>query len=334
MRKACDLIERERKEQIRKPRRAKSKLRDMPGPATYKRRLPPAHYSLKIQSFSLLSKSNVDKYESGVFKAGDYNWSLSLYPNGDKDNNGSGFISFYLSIEETDKLTGGWEVDVNYRLFVYDKIREMYLTIQDANGAVRSFHGLKTRWGFPQFLSLDTFKEPSNGYLVGDCCIFGAEVFVIKSTGNWESLAMIKDLPNKTFPLKIPNFSKVDKSCHYSDPCTVGESKWRLQVFPKGYAANQGKSLTVYLELLGARDLPPKRKVYCEYNLRVLDQLNGNHKEHKGSGWFTASAPIWGYGDFMSLENLCKPSKGFIYNDVLIVQVQFLAVSVAKVAAV
>ncbi|XP_048141229.1 MATH domain and coiled-coil domain-containing protein At3g58410-like [Rhodamnia argentea] len=300
----------------------------------YKRALPPAHYSLKIQSFSLLSKSNVDKYDSGVFEVGGYKWSLSLYPNGDKDNNGSGFVSFYLSIEETDKLPHGWEVDVNYKLFVYDKIRDVYLTIQDADGAVRSFHDLKTQWGFAQFLSLETFKEASNGYLVGDSCISGAEVFVIKSTGKWESLSMIKDPLNLPFTWNIKNFSKLDKSVYYSDAFPIGESSWKLQVYPNGFGPKKGKSLSVYLLLVGNKDLPPKRRVYRECNLRVLDQLNDNHMEKKSSHWVQKSDGSTGFHDFMSLEDLHKPSKGFIYNDVLIVEVQILVVSVAKVVGV
>ncbi|XP_030471311.1 uncharacterized protein LOC115689426 [Syzygium oleosum] len=278
----------------------------------YKRHLPPAHYSLKIQSFSLLSTSNADKYESGVFEAGGYNWRLSLYPNGDKDNNGLGYISLYLSIEETNKLPHGWEVDVNYKLFVYDKIRDTYLTIQDGDGAVRSFHDLKTQWGFSQFLSLETFKEASNGYLVGDSCIFGAEVFVIKSTGKWESLTMIKDPPNKTFTWKMQSFSKLDQSIYYSDAFTVGESRCYLVI----------------------KTFLPREKVYRECNLRVLDQLNDTHKERKNCHWVTGSENSWGFPDFMSLEDLHKPSKGFIYNDVLIVEVQFLVVSAVKVVGV
>ncbi|XP_056174389.1 ubiquitin C-terminal hydrolase 13-like [Syzygium oleosum] len=205
-------------------------------------------------------------------------------------------------------------------------IRDTYLTLQDPNGAVRSFHDLKTQWGFSQFLSLETFKEASNGYLVGDSCIFGAEVFVIKSTGKWESLTMIENPPIMTFTWKMQSFSKLDQSIYYSDAFTVGESRWKLQVYPKGYGSLKGKSFSVFLLLLGNKDFPPKRKVYRECNLRVLDQLNDNHMERKNSSR--------GYTAFVPLEDLQKPAKGFIYEDVLIVQVQILIVSSVKVVGV
>ena len=34
----------------------------------------PSHFILKIQSFSLLAKNGIEKYESGEFEAGGYKW--------------------------------------------------------------------------------------------------------------------------------------------------------------------------------------------------------------------------------------------------------------------
>ena len=55
---------------------------------------------------------------------------LSLYPNGNKKNNGIGFISLYLQIEETENFPRTWEVNVNFRFFVLDQLRDKYLTIE------------------------------------------------------------------------------------------------------------------------------------------------------------------------------------------------------------
>lgn len=38
----------------------------------------PSHYTLKIQSFSLLTKNDIDKYESGEFEAGGYKWYVNF----------------------------------------------------------------------------------------------------------------------------------------------------------------------------------------------------------------------------------------------------------------
>ncbi|KAM7497066.1 hypothetical protein LguiA_021480 [Lonicera macranthoides] len=89
----------------------------------------------------------------------------------------------YLEIVDTHTLTHDFEVYVSYKLFVYDHLKDMYYTIQDADGKIRSFHSTKTEWGFDRFLRLRTLTDPSNGYIRDDICIFGAEVFVIKHYG-------------------------------------------------------------------------------------------------------------------------------------------------------
>ncbi|CAL5436096.1 unnamed protein product [Camellia sinensis] len=115
------------------------------------RDIPPSHYIFKIEPFSRLSKARLDtevqSYESDIFEA-------SGYKCGDENRNGKGYISLYLVIAETSKLPLGWEVKVNFKLFVYNQIQDKYLTIQDTNGKVNRFHGITTEWGFPQLFSL------------------------------------------------------------------------------------------------------------------------------------------------------------------------------------
>ncbi|XP_050281366.1 uncharacterized protein LOC126722252 [Quercus robur] len=110
------------------------------------RHFRPAHYLLKIQSYSLLCETGVEKYDSGVFEVGGHKWRLSLYPKGNEKMNGAGHISIYLSIVDTEKSPLGWEVNASFKLFVYDQIRDKFLTIQDVEGAIRRFHDIKTEW--------------------------------------------------------------------------------------------------------------------------------------------------------------------------------------------
>ncbi|VVA39563.1 PREDICTED: MATH [Prunus dulcis] len=64
------------------------------------------------------------------------------------------------------------------RLFLLDQNTGKYLALQEKNE--RRFHGMKLDWGFDQFLSLKAFTDTSNGFLMEDACVFGAEVFVRK----------------------------------------------------------------------------------------------------------------------------------------------------------
>ncbi|XP_059654607.1 ubiquitin C-terminal hydrolase 12-like [Cornus florida] len=156
------------------------------------RDISPADYIFKIESFSVLLGA-LEKYESKVFKAGGYEWKLSLYPGGNKNRDVKDHVSLYLQLANTTKFRGDWEVNVKFTLFVFDHICDKYLATEDV-GQVRRFHSMKTEWGFDQFLSLDAFNNRSNGYLVNDCCVFGAEVFVIKYAGKGECLSMKKEL--------------------------------------------------------------------------------------------------------------------------------------------
>ncbi|KAH8513742.1 hypothetical protein H0E87_006854 [Populus deltoides] len=281
------------------------------------RDLPPAHYTFKIENFSLLANAKIDNVESGDFEAGSYKWRLRLYPNGNKKNNGDGHISLYLAFSNSNALPFGWEVNVNFRLFVYNQIQDKYLTIQYAKGRVRRFHGMKTELGFDQLIPLTIFNDESKGYLIDDRCIFGAEIFVIKPTGKGECLTLVKQPVSDTFTWKIQNFSALDQESYKSQVFSFGGA---LLVYPKGNSTEKGKSLSIYLKMEDFETLPCGRTTYAEYMLRVRDQLFGNHIEKKD----------WGHLNFMSLEDVNALPKGFLVNDTLAVEVQIHVITVVK----
>ncbi|XVF79803.1 hypothetical protein PTKIN_Ptkin15bG0018800 [Pterospermum kingtungense] len=197
----------------------------------FTRDLPPAHYLFRINSFSLFSEvESVQKFKSGVFDAGGYKWRLLLYPNGNKKSNGDGCISLYLRISETEKLPSGWQVNVNFKFFVFDQIRDKYLVVEEA-GAVKRFHQMKTEWGFDQLLLLDCFKDASNGYLVNDSCTFGAEVLVIEQKATWEVMSMVKHPAGNPISFKIKGFSKLDKEYYESPLQTIAGCQWYVVPF-------------------------------------------------------------------------------------------------------
>ena len=55
---------------------------------------------------------------------------LSIYPKGNEKMNGSGHISIYVAIVDTEKYTLGWEIYVSFKLFLFDQIQDKFLTIQ------------------------------------------------------------------------------------------------------------------------------------------------------------------------------------------------------------
>ncbi|KAK1587842.1 hypothetical protein Q3G72_017318 [Acer saccharum] len=121
----------------------------------------PAHFTLEIKSYSLLSNARSgDNYKSGWFSAGNYKWRLILYLKEIKgDRHGNGHISLSLAI---DKPTGknNWRILVNFKLFMLDRLKTRYVIIQDDTD---EFHEKQTQRDFPKFLSLKEFKLRSNG---------------------------------------------------------------------------------------------------------------------------------------------------------------------------
>ncbi|KAH7512812.1 hypothetical protein FEM48_Zijuj12G0129700 [Ziziphus jujuba var. spinosa] len=92
--------------------------------------VPPTHYTLKINNFSLLAKNSIDRYESGEFQAGGYKWKLVVYPNGNKNKNEKEHVSVYLAIVKENSLPTGWQVYANFSLFLHDQNKDNYMVLQ------------------------------------------------------------------------------------------------------------------------------------------------------------------------------------------------------------
>ena len=90
---------------------------------------------------------------------------------------------------------------------------------------------MKLEWGFDEFISLKSFKDGSNGYLVDDTCVFGAEVFVCRerTTGKGECLTMMKEALTYKHVWEINNFSQLTEKCHDSESFAAGNYQWYTQ---------------------------------------------------------------------------------------------------------
>ncbi|EYU25562.1 hypothetical protein MIMGU_mgv1a023863mg [Erythranthe guttata] len=177
------------------------------------REAPPAHFMIKIESFSVLQKYGIKKYETKEFVTGDYKWRLIFKFNG-KD---SDYISVNLAMADTTSLPTNWEVNALFSVFLFNQISDNYLS---STGRTRCFQATKSEWGISKFISRKVLSDPSNGYIIDDSCVFGAQVFVVKteavielfsywfsaSSSSWGrpvyiDLATISD-PNKGFIVK------------------------------------------------------------------------------------------------------------------------------------
>ncbi|XP_027082157.1 uncharacterized protein [Coffea arabica] len=290
------------------------------------RKTPPADYTLMIDSFSflleMLDKTNAESYSSKIFEASGYNWKLHLYPRGDVNRNGLGFISFYTSIHNSSALPLRWQINANIELFVYDQIRGEYLVFQDVSGEAIRLDEMKKEWGTAQLLDLKIFHDPTNGFLLDDKCAFGVEILAKRYSGRGEYLPLPVNIFS-TYTWKVVKYSQSEKLI-YSDVFVMGNLNWKLVLFPNGYQIQEGKSIS--LSLMSAHE-DTNFRIYAEYKLRIKNQMNGKDLERTANHLFSYCDFDRGWPAFHSLDDIKDSSKGYLVKDTLIVEAEVTRIS-------
>ncbi|XP_021808265.1 probable inactive serine/threonine-protein kinase fnkC [Prunus avium] len=293
---------------------------------------PPTHYSLKIESFSMLTKNSVDTYESGEFGAGGYKWKLVVYRNGNTKKNVEDHISVYLKMAEANSLQTGWEVSVDFRLFLLDQNKGIYSVLQDANMNKMCLHGAMLQVGFDRVIPLKEFSVASNGYLIDDACVLGAEVFVLKErrAGKVECLSRNKSAFMKKHCWKIESFSMLKSEFLQSEPFTAGGQTWVIKLYPKGDAIGKNTHVSIFLRLVHPEKLSPGSQLLTEYTLRIVDQLNGKHMSRKSDyAWFSTMVG-WGWSRFIDLGSFKMSNNGYLLKNTCLVEAEVTVHGIAK----
>ncbi|CAN8258671.1 unnamed protein product [Cochlearia groenlandica] len=293
---------------------------------------PPSSYTIKLESFSTLVKSTyADRYESRPFKIGRYNWTLVVYPKGNKNDNGVGYISMYVAIDISTLQFPSQVVLADLRFYILNKKEKKYFTIQDSD--LWKFSATNKMWGYPKVLPLTTFNNLKNGYLYDtDKCEFGVDVTLPPPNDKSEIFSVAKNFSNARFTWFIQGFSTIPTD-YLSQEFIIGDKSWNLRVFRNGFGDFEGKNLSLYLNL-GPQEVlktKPYDKVYVRAKLRVPNQGRSNYVlERSLDNWFSQQNIGWGYVDFMPLSDLKDPAIGFVRNDMLVVQVEMEIISTTK----
>ncbi|XP_052185477.1 ubiquitin C-terminal hydrolase 12-like [Diospyros lotus] len=283
------------------------------------RKTPPAHYLLKIQSFSSLSRSSLEKYSSDKFDVGDYKWRLTIYPSGNKDRGGQDHISTFLTLVNTSSLPVGWELHAVFNFFVYDQLRDKYFSLTD--NQLRRFHTMKTEWGEAKFVELQVFNDSSNGYLINDACVFGVEVFVLKQTRKAEWLSALEKPNTGCYTWPIKSFSSLTLDRYDSEGFVIGGYIWRIRIYPRGIGDGKGNSVSAFLSL-DESSLPLDTRLVVRFTIRVLDQNEpkADSFEVTRDNHFGASCLAWGVQMFMPLAKLNDPKQPYLVEDNCVVE--------------
>ncbi|OIT04295.1 ubiquitin carboxyl-terminal hydrolase 12, partial [Nicotiana attenuata] len=281
-------------------------------------------------------------YESSVFESCGYKWKLIIYPDGDVED-GHDHISVYLAIAETSSLQAGWEVNATFSFLIFDQIHDNYLIMR---GMAQRFHNIKTDWGFSKCISHETYRDPSNSYLVNDKCVFGVDVSVIKNQGLGECVSLLNETKSNQHKWRISEFSKL-KDKLYSEEFLVGACRciWpifshfhflfffvmqikflnyvgcrKLLLYPTGNADQRNNSISIYLVSVDAGSFDRQKRMKAKFSISVKDQISGEHNKRDTSHWFSAAhEDDWGFTAFMPLHEFKNP-KGYLVEDCCIVE--------------
>ncbi|ESR45161.1 hypothetical protein CICLE_v100019242mg, partial [Citrus x clementina] len=106
----------------------------------------------------------------------------------------------------------------------------------------------------------------------------------------------------------------------------------QLVVYPAGSGADRGNYLTVSLKLADYQKVTPKKPVYAEFKLKIPNQYSRNRAGAEQTvKYFFNSAAEKESSKFLSRDDLYDTTKGYLpSNETLVVEVQFLVVSVIK----
>ncbi|KAL9155137.1 hypothetical protein ABFS82_10G162800 [Erythranthe guttata] len=247
----------------------------------------PAHFATKLNSFSLLSKYGIHKYESRKFVAGDYNWRLIIYPDG-KENGDRDHISVYLAMTETSSLPQDWEFNVTFTIFLYNQILDKYACFRVNE---RCFNGTTSKWGFSKLISKKALTDQSSGYLVEDNIVLGAEVLVIKRHRVIETVNLLKptEVP-QTRDWKIQEFSILEEDGVWiSEEFTLANFNWKLKLYPNRDSDSKGRELLMELVCVSANSFDDYQKIKAEFCIRLNGRPGFVQSSRKLSHWFTSS---------------------------------------------
>ncbi|EYU28830.1 hypothetical protein MIMGU_mgv1a018140mg, partial [Erythranthe guttata] len=287
----------------------------------------PAHFLTKIESFSLFSHYGIDKYETREFEAGDYKWRLIIYPNGDEYENKE-YISVYLAVAESSSLPVDWEINAIFTIFIYNQILNKYQFLRVNE---RRFKETKLKWGFPKFMSKKVLVDQSNGYLIDNNIVLGAEVLVIKRQRVIENVTLLKHAENEHIrDWKIQEFSKLENEVWISQEFTISNVNWKMKLYPSIDSNSKTSELSMKLVCASADTFYTHQKVKAKFYMRLKGKpgiVRSSEKPHKFvritvSHWFTSSDKTCGERAFLSFATLRDPEKGFLVEDCCTLQVE------------
>ncbi|XP_050373372.1 ubiquitin C-terminal hydrolase 12-like [Argentina anserina] len=172
--------------------------------------------------------------------------------------------------------------------------------------------------GFDKLVSLTDFTDASNGCLMDDKCVFGAEVYVCngRRVPRADCLSIRKTTSKKyKHTWKINFFSNLTDN-YYTKQFTAGGRDWKILLYHEGTGNGNGTHISLYFGLADPKSFPDGTKLSTNFSLRILDQVHGRHYT---SSWqktlLSSSRSALGWPRLIGLDDFRREDKWCLKSD-------------------
>ncbi|KAI4319572.1 hypothetical protein MLD38_033157 [Melastoma candidum] len=263
----------------------------------------------KITNYSSLTAKI---YFSPAFELGGGNWQLVIYPNGSGTE--KTHLSLYLEVANSASLPEGWTRKAKFKLLVVNQNSNSRSILREAEN---EFKFGRISWGFTSMILLNDLRDSAKGFVVNNTLIVEAQFVLPEVPAEGEQL-----LGDRKLTWKITNFSRLNAVKYYSRIFAMGGSNWKLLIYPEGDNSN---GFSTYLEVANHASLPQGWTKSAKFSFILVNQTNANNSKIKETQTeFNTTKISWGFPTVVSLTELHDRSKGFLVNDTVIVEVEFV----------
>lgn len=266
----------------------------------------------QIDGFSSLLDKQEGWTNSGYFKIKDLNWYLQLNLKDRKSGDEREYVSLILVLSKTSGLEPDTIVEASFKLLIYDQAYGRH-SEHEFSHRFQTTESSRSS-GISCMILVDTLKEPSSGFIVGDSCVFGVELIKLTT-------AKVKDgsvtlhvqkrngfcSAREAYTWVIDDFLSLKGRC-YSPEFEIGGHKWYLTMYPSGTGIDGDKEiLSLYLHMAkpnGDASLQ-NSGVLVEVSLSIKDKVTSNRKTMTGRCQLQATeGEGWGWSNFMATKSV------------------------------
>ncbi|XP_066386974.1 uncharacterized protein [Miscanthus floridulus] len=267
-------------------------------------------FTWRIDGFSSLLDKQKGWTNSGYFEMKELKWYLQLNLKDRKSRDERDYVSLVLVLSKTSDLKPDTIVEASFKLLIYGQaygrhseheFSHQFQTTQSSRSS-----------GISCMILVETLKEPSSGFIVGDSCVFGVELIKLTtakakhSSGTLHVQKINGFSAREAYTWAIDDFLTLKGRC-YSPEFEIGGRKWYLTMYPSGIDGNE-EFLSLYLHMAkpdGDASLQ-NSGVVVEVSLSIKDKVTSNRNTKTGRCQFQATEDCdgWGWAKFMATKSV------------------------------